>query len=607
MWWTVEVRTDSPKPEATIDLKAVIRKATTAEISLNNPLNEPITFEVFYSGDGLLGDATLSLEPKSIGTYSLIYSPLKPGQTEGTIGFLNERVGEFWYDLKLAADENPVQNLDTLACELGKLATHTVNLENPTGQEMNIDVKNSNATNFEVVPDKIVLQAYETQKVLIQYSPSNLDVVESGTIIFDNPHIGKWEYNVAGKGLLPTIMEPQPISTAVGNNTSSMLTFKNPFREPSTVNVHLETHGEDSKIFSLLLKRNKFNIGPLAILQIPYSFSPQTMTESKATIVISMSKQLVWRYPLRGIAESASTSIDYHFKTRARKPLEENIEIMLPGFEEVGSEDTFRYEITVANPQFKGFIERSVFFQQKTENLRSAKDPLVFLMRFEPLRSFKTSLEFVVYKSSGGRWKFNMVFEAIDPEVDDIIVIQSPLQKTSSVSFKLTNHLKAYAEFNAFFTADSAAEFLVYPKTGLLEPYGKEGTNFIVSFTPTEYGKAKVGRLIIQTEEMQWTYEIRGSHPHYKIPEVGGGRIQNKLSKEVEDQMKQKHQEKRNFLRENLKTSKYAQGGVSQKEYSPSRAGGLAGGPSMANFSTRGGNNRSRIGAATRDLSNERQ
>jgi hypothetical protein len=68
-------------------------------------------------------------------------------------------------------------------------------------------------------------------------------------------------------------MEPQPISTAVGNNTSSMLTFKNPFREPSTVNVHLETD-DTNKVFSLLLKRNKFNIGPLAILQIPYSFSP---------------------------------------------------------------------------------------------------------------------------------------------------------------------------------------------------------------------------------------------------------------------------------------------------------------------------------------------
>jgi len=48
MWWTVEVRTDSPRPEATIDLKAFIRQATSAEISLNNPLNEPITFEVFF-------------------------------------------------------------------------------------------------------------------------------------------------------------------------------------------------------------------------------------------------------------------------------------------------------------------------------------------------------------------------------------------------------------------------------------------------------------------------------------------------------------------------------------------------------------------------------
>jgi hypothetical protein len=133
MWWTVEVRTDSPKPEASIDLKAYIRKATTAEISLNNPLNEPITFEVFYTGDGLIGDSALSLEPKSIGTYQLIFSPLKAGITEGTIGFLNERVGEFWYDLNLAADENPVVNLDTLACELGKLQYHYVSLENPTG------------------------------------------------------------------------------------------------------------------------------------------------------------------------------------------------------------------------------------------------------------------------------------------------------------------------------------------------------------------------------------------------------------------------------------------------------------------------------------------
>ena len=97
--------------------------------------------------------------------------------------------------------------------------------------------------------------------------------------------------------------------------------------------------------------------------------------------------------------------------------------------------------------------------------------------------------------------------------MDDIITIQSPLHKTSSVSFRLTNHMKQPADFTAHFTSDSAHEFAVHPKQGQLEPYGKDGTNFIVSFTPTEYGKQKLGRLVIQTEEMQWTYEIRGSHP----------------------------------------------------------------------------------------------
>jgi len=82
-------------------------------------------------------------------------------------------------------------------------------------------------------------------------------------------------------------------------------------------------------------------------------------------------------------------------------------------------------------------------------------------MRFEPLRPFKTNTEFVIYKSTGGRWKFNVVFEALEPEVDDVILIQSPLHKTSSVSFRLNNHLKSYAEFTAFFTSDSAAEFVV--------------------------------------------------------------------------------------------------------------------------------------------------
>lgn len=147
------------------------------------------------------------------------------------------------------------------------------------------------------------------------------------------------------------------------------------------------------------------------------------MTESKATIVVSMSKTLVWKYPLRGIAESASSTIDYYFRTKARKPYEERLKIFLPGFQFVEHGDTFHHEINVINDQHKALVSRSVFIDQRTQYVSNQDEPIEFDLRFEPLRPFKTQCEIVIYKSSGGRWKFNVIFEAQEPEMDDIIVI----------------------------------------------------------------------------------------------------------------------------------------------------------------------------------------
>lgn len=94
--------------------------------------------------------------------------------------------------------------------------------------------------------------------------------------------------------------------------------------------------------------------------------------------------------------------------------------------------------------------------------------------------------------------------EATEPEEDDVILISSPLNKTTSVQFKLTNKTKNYSRFVAGFSAESDPEFSVIPKQGDLEPYGREGTIFIISFTPIEYGKIRKGKLIIQTEDMYW-------------------------------------------------------------------------------------------------------
>jgi hypothetical protein len=55
--------------------------------------------------------------------------------------------------------------LELLECELGKAASHFVELENPTAQELFLDFKNTNSTNFEIRPDKVILMPYETLKV----------------------------------------------------------------------------------------------------------------------------------------------------------------------------------------------------------------------------------------------------------------------------------------------------------------------------------------------------------------------------------------------------------------------------------------------------------
>ena len=51
-WYTILVNTESPKAEDVITMNSVIRKATAFDITLQNPLDEPIVFEVIVTGEG---------------------------------------------------------------------------------------------------------------------------------------------------------------------------------------------------------------------------------------------------------------------------------------------------------------------------------------------------------------------------------------------------------------------------------------------------------------------------------------------------------------------------------------------------------------------------
>merc|ERR1712194_432985 len=140
----------------------------------------------------------------------------------------------------------------------------------------------------------------------------------------------------------------------------------------------------------------------------------------------------------------------------------------------------------------------------------------------------------------------------------DIIEIESPLNKPASVAFRLCNHTASYAEFDAFFDSDSSAEFAVHPPQGVLEPAGSSsGTVFVVSYRPTEYGKQVQGRLVIQTEDVMWSYIVKGLHPKYVVPVIDKPRVSTRLSREVVAHLGQSRKAgKINYIKTNISATK---------------------------------------------------
>ena len=203
----------------------------------------------------------------------------------------------------------------------------------------------------------------------------------------------------------------------------------------------------------------------------------------------------------------------------------------------------FGYILNIKEEKYRNLINKclSINFVDKknidSNDLNNRKLPLD--IKFYPLRPFKTDIEFILRKKTGGQWIYNIILESSEPEPDDIINIKSSLGKQSSVAFKLQNIFTKDAKFIAYFSHDSSSEFTVIPREGTLDQNGREGTQFVVSYLPIEYGKIKIGKLIIETDEVQWVFEVRGTHLDYKPPEVKkanlfkqtkAGEIRNQLS-----------------------------------------------------------------------------
>jgi hypothetical protein len=557
-WYTVEIQASPPEAEGTLDISSCVRKAMSVEISLSNPLDKPVEFEVFLQGAGLLGDPVFHLNARESATYDLLFSPLLPGATQGSISFTNDKVGELWYKLNLTAEAAPTVEIERMKCAVGGSCTKIVTLENPCNEELVLNARSDNPRNFAVTPAQLVLAPYETLEWKLEYTPSSLDQEETATISFGHQRLGEWVYKVTGKGHEPSTMDPVVIITPVRTTTSQSFTFRNPFPDNLDISVSMSVKEGDNEAldaFRLLLNKNRTTLGPFGKLQVPISYWPKSICEQQCQVEIVTSRSnLTWVYPVRGIAEASMQDQTCEFKCKSRSVLDTQFVAELRGLAELeGGPEYFSYDLVVPE-DCASVVDRSLVMKQLDKEINPGSDPKIrFNVRFSPLRPMQTTLELIVNKRSGGRWKYEITFIAEEPNVDDVISIEATLNHTSSVTFRLANQFLAHAPFTAEFSSDSPYSFAVFPAQGVLDPYGQDGTQFFVSFSPTEYGKPQIGHLFITTEEMQWHYEVRGKHPDYKVPDQKS-KLDLKLDSAVASKLGQRST--KNILKKNINQSK---------------------------------------------------
>ena len=450
IWYTVEVIVSSPEPEGSLDISTFVRKAAAVEITLANPLDQRVEFEVLLDGEGLLGDLSFVLDAHESGVYELLYSPLVPGLQHGSVSFQNQLVGEVWYRLVLDALPAPAVQLDEMACAVGSRASISITLENPTGEEVDLMSQVSNRRNFSVQPSHVVLGAYGKADVQIEYTPSSLREVERARVTFAHPRLGEWVFEASGRGTPPSTMDPVVITAAIGQNVSSMFNFRNPFPSSLSVTVSLveDGGGGQSNAFALLLKRARVQIAAFGNLQVPLSFAPREIKDQRTTIIVHAGSgensggqdNMTWTFPVHGIAEAPPSNKVFSFECRSRERLEDVIEISLQGLPDaLQKPEVFSHELIIPE-ESKALVERAFRVTASGDStLTDPGQPLRYDAVFEPLRPFSAHFELVVNKQSGGRWRFDVQLDATEPDVDDEITIEAMLNRTSSVSFKLTN------------------------------------------------------------------------------------------------------------------------------------------------------------------------
>ena len=516
-WYLITLEIEAPASLRVFNIATEVRKPTICKIEIENTMDKEINYEVVIQGDNLSGEQTLVAAPNCKSIYNLIYYPFKIEERKCKIGFISKEEGELWFDINTKAEEAKPIKLSTLKAELGKSKNQTITLKNPL-KKRPIHIKthfNSNS-NFYISHREFTIQPKQNFNVQITYMPRELHKNESELIVFSSSDLGDWKYMVFGIGVPPTDFETTTISSSIGKAASKTITFRNPFNNDINVSISLDGDEKNSELFDILVPKNKnVIVSSLSNLQVIIRFIPNVIKNYSSRLVIRLNDSIYWVYPIMGVTEALTLNKEFVLKTKCGNEVEKNLIYEIMGIDEINEDECFNYELSIKHKEVEN-IKKWLRIKTLKDKIDKPNDDLSYLLNFLPYKPFKTNIDMIISKPSGGRWKVKIQLEALEPDFFEQINIVSQLNVKKIVQFRLFNNdSKQSSNFQAYFTQESDTEFSVEPQNGVLEPAIKEGTMIKISYLPVEYGKLKVGTLIIETESYMWKFLVKGAFQKY--------------------------------------------------------------------------------------------
>ncbi|XP_029785500.1 cilia- and flagella-associated protein 47 [Suricata suricatta] len=535
-WYLLKLTTELPRPTTMPDVQCDLGTYETQTIYLVNPTHETLELQATNSNpeNFVLGvhKSVLTVPPHSFKEVAVHFRPSALGRTghQASISFYCAQFAEWRFSLSgVGLFPQPIA-IKTMTSYVRLQSSVVINFQNPTKEDVLID---------------IILTSQE--------KPKHLTLDPSWCKFFKQTSAFKFSGLSHTQGIL---LPPK------GNIDLPVLFMPNIMKLHRTMVI----------VQMMRANRQRWPIDNFDELDAEMK---RTMgTESGEIAAIH------WIYPILGLPQALlSKGPPIVITCQSRKRVEEEVEVTLTGafFGENSIPDPtdftvipkrrpstfdkdvpdmlqtreFEYEIQFESDVVESSLESCIalYLIKKSFNIKAEMITLVFNFIFTPKKPLRTQITLKIECITDGIWKFPIVLDATEPDVDDVIDIEGVgLFKESFVNFRLTSQTRIPEPFTAHFLPGSDPEFFVKPKVGTLLPFHTKGTLIAVGFKPQMYSRKYKATLVIQTPDMYWLYNING------LPPVTMPPMNVKAKTDSTNEMFAKKPVRRhNFIRENAK------------------------------------------------------